>query len=815
MAKIENYTVLDIINLYRKIIGNDIEKILYTIFPVENSDDNDFKFKVDVKSKGMEELDEATYLRNRANIAYEELMNRLRLDLRSNNNANTKQVLVSEIYRRFSDRMNDKEEKIAKDIILQEKPYALYCYTSDKYKGLKEYMIITKEKQEKSKSIRNKNFRDIIEDSLDNTVFLDEIPNVMKKEYGYDVYGIILEKIYIKLFLDKNIKNVKEFKEDLVNGKLDDLIDEEPKLKIEFTEMLKEYFFNNLQYIDKEALLLNAVARVILGLKLYKGEEINEVELNTQEENASEKISIDFLRIVNEELEKQNYNASYTIFSESGKEVICVNKDYLEQFLSSCTKDSYITDSEIKQIHSDILEGYLTEDIEKRKIAQIDIQDLINASESYDSKEEQEDKERILNCAREIEEYLKQVEKITDRQLLDMYLNGDVNYELVSSIDMNEFNEKDYASELKNLYIGMVYCANTDKEKVAFERLSKFSKLYKKLKENGKINIEQDEIAGEIIEIFDIKNAPEILSDLYGLEIVGLETAIDWGGPQIFYEEYKKGRLKPQEVRNFYEEDKDKNFIEIANMISNLPDNGEKFMVIGSIFPEETEEDREARDLLIDECLKISNGIQNSNYGKTRKEGEGKSNEYYKHITDPFARISLIKALDKDYSFEMTTDGHAIVKLPNFGKVIIEKMLDKNREPSYGAATYILDEKYYEDNDFRIKKDGKVNRQEIIKDINSKKVTRVIHSVKTWGTDMKEYFLQTKKIQWSKDEENEIDGAIERVKRSDPIIKDNKKLAKMILNLVVTRKATIEQIKQIADIYGVDLDKVMNSLEER
>ena len=39
-------------------------------------------------------------------------------------------------------------------------------------------------------------------------------------------------------------------------------------------------------------------------------------------------------------------------------------------------------------------------------------------------------------------------------------------------------------------------------------------------------------------------------------------------------------------------------------------------------------------------------------------------------------------------------------------------------------------------------------------------------------------------------------------------------LAKEILNLTITRKATMKQIQQIADYYGVDLEKTMNSLEE-
>lgn len=53
----------------------------------------------------------------------------------------------------------------------------------------------------------------------------------------------------------------------------------------------------------------------------------------------------------------------------------------------------------------------------------------------------------------------------------------------------------------------------------------------------------------------------------------------------------------------------------------------------------------------------------------------------------------------------------------------------------------------------------------------------------------------------------------QRYKRK--VLQNQKDLAKMILNLTITRKATIEQIQQIADYYGVDLEETMNSLEER
>lgn len=53
------------------------------------------------------------------------------------------------------------------------------------------------------------------------------------------------------------------------------------------------------------------------------------------------------------------------------------------------------------------------------------------------------------------------------------------------------------------------------------------------------------------------------------------------------------------------------------------------------------------------------------------------------------------------------------------------------------------------------------------------------------------------------------------VRLNDIPKKQNKHLAKLILNLVETRNATTEQIQKIADLYGVDLEETLNSLEER
>ena len=58
-------------------------------------------------------------------------------------------------------------------------------------------------------------------------------------------------------------------------------------------------------------------------------------------------------------------------------------------------------------------------------------------------------------------------------------------------------------------------------------------------------------------------------------------------------------------------------------------------------------------------------------------------------------------------------------------------------------------------------------------------------------------------------------GCSKRIKEQGYKKINEQQLAKSILNLMTTKKATLEQVKIIADYYGVDLEKTMNSLEER
>lgn len=839
MKSIEDYTVIEILEKYKKIIGKDIESIVYSTFFQSDRERILMKKQIDDQMKKLGGLEKTNL--NREEVAYKLIKFRL-LNSEDVNKLNTaKLIILVEVYRRFASQMTEKEEKNLKNLILGEQAFTIYEYYHDKYaynndeknqnNTIYKYEIITRDKQEKVKSIYDEKSREVFTRSIEEILEFNDFSSVIKSEYLKDAYEKIKYNIMVEILLDKNRMTAEEFNKNLSENDFSKIL-EVPEIKKEYEQKMREFFMNNLHFINKNELLLNSAARIILGIKTASGEVIDGVTLKDNSVIASKEVmeaSIKFLKNISRELSKQvdGNKYEYTIYSNSGT-ILSVNREYIDDILSKCTKNEYVTNRNIEDMHREILNGNFTKNIEKRRIANVNLDDLVNANNSYEEKEDGTlEKDKILTSNIELAKYLVDEGIATNEDLLNMYLQGNLNLKLITGIDINELSEEYCSNKFKNLYYEMVFTQEPEKVK---ETLERFSALYVYLEKINKIAINRDELIGDIITILGDQFAPEILSDLHELNFITLDKAIEWVGSDILFEEYKKGNLKPGEVRRFYE-DKIIDLSGIANVINKLSDNGNKFMVIGSIFPEETEEDREIRDLLIDECLKIDSEIENNKVGNKRKNGDNKSNDYYKHITDPFARISLIKALDKDYSFEMTSDGHAIVKLPNLKKVIIEKMLDKNKEPSYGAGTYILDELYYEDNSFRIKKDGKIARQEIIKDIDSKQVTRIIHSINSWGKNIKSYFIDEQKSNWSKEELKTINEAIDRVKRSEKIIGDKKvekenksnlieqcdekELAKMILNLIVTRKATLEQVEKIAEIYGVDLGKVMNSLDER
>ncbi len=765
MANIDDYTVLEIIKKYEKIIGEDVEELLLSFFSEKEKNYIKKLANTEVQKIGLDKNDKRMRMLAICNI--------IAKNPEMNNDNNWKLNILSNIYRKFSQSMKTKELAELKNLILGDRKFYIFKFYIGN-SNIIDYEIITNENRKKLSSIKSDRLKRLIMHSL-IIANIEDLKNIIDSKFSDGMFQIVMNKIINQFFLEQKQLSLEDF-EKLLKEESDEKI--VSTFENEFQDATINYLKDNLQYIDITDLLLNSAARVMLGIKIRKQEQIKGVKLN--ENNSVELgVSIEFLRQIYKELKKGKYeDISYSIFLENGSEAICANKENIKQFLERCTKNDYVTDKEIEDIHKQILDGNLIDDAQKRKIANINLQDLINVSKSYDAKTDDNDKTRILQCAIELTEYLKDNEEITDEDILNMYLEGKLNLEITRNIDMSELSEEYYNEKFKLLYEEMIYSTEwsdqskeiRDLQTEEAKRLSRFSILYKHLMEDKKVDVES--LIEKLINANGEDYGLDIMDDLYSLDIVTIQKCIDWIGPSILFKQCEKGKLPPTKVRELYQIGTIDLDI-IASIVNTSPNITQKFMLIGSIFPEESEEDKNNRSYLIGECLTIDSEIVSKGETEERIEEKGKKNKYQKHITDPFDRMRLISALDKDYYFEMTLDGHMIAYLPNFQEVIIEKILDKSGNPSYGAATYILDEEYYNKNKSRIIKNNKVCRQEIIKDIGLKEVSKIIHLVDSWGKDIKTHFGIEEGSRWSEEDLMKIEEAIERIKRNQSIIGEN------------------------------------------
>ena len=92
-------------------------------------------------------------------------------------------------------------------------------------------------------------------------------------------------------------------------------------------------------------------------------------------------------------------------------------------------------------------------------------------------------------------------------------------------------------------------------------------------------------------------------------------------------------------------------------------------------------------------------------------------------------------------------------------------MLDKDGNPYYGAATYIVDKEYFEKNEDMIVIEDKIKRSKLSQNSESKSIERVIHSPTGWGKGIKRIFEINEETR-TPEELQEIEDAIKSVEES-------------------------------------------------
>jgi hypothetical protein len=758
MKSIDNLTLIQIINRYKDIIGDDLESFIYSkIF-----DDKIIQsIEESIQNRVILNTDE-----ERQRIAYQLLMEILKNPQNSLNTDNSiKRQFIAEIMKTYPDRIKTGTKKEMKDLILDGKPIAIYEFPSQKYRGIRETLIFTKEEPKSIDSIYDEKKRKLFKEIMD-TITIEDISSIIKPEYKDAVLGAIMKKITMQYFVDKKGMKPQDFKEMYLDKVAEDketivkLDDKDAGICI--TELLQEYVSENFYLMDREAILLNAAARLMLGVRVCEGEQVGDLILRNNDESKKQiliECSILEIRKILKELKTGKYtNAKYKVVDNDGETIIEADEKNIEEFLARCTDTRYLSDLYIDKLHANLAVGTFPENLEELKIAGVGLEDVTHIIESYEEAEDKDEKEKLLTSANALERYLLRNTELKEEDFIDLYVNGNANLELIEQMKLGEMPKEYFDTRFMELFSEDVYFDTKESN----TKLKRYANLYSVLREQEQIDTTTDDLVVKLSGMFGEEFIPNIMGELYKTGIADIEEAMQWLGGEFIATQYKQEVLQPVEIREMYNKGKI-DLQELAGMISLLEDNTEKFMVISSLFPEA--ESIEIRQELFKRCLELGDSLKEDDKGTKRKKGKKSDNKYDQYITDPEERFKAAQLLDKEYSLKMTSDGHAIMHLPNLQTVWIEKMLDKDGNPYYGAASYFVNEEYFEKNKDTILVEDKVKRRKLSQNSESKSIEKLIHSPTGWVKGVKR-ILKINEETRTPEELQEIENAMKSVKES-------------------------------------------------
>ena len=447
----------------------------------------------------------------------------------------------------------------------------------------------------------------------------------------------------------------------------------------------------------------------------------------------------------------------------------------IDEILSCYINTEEHTKEEVLQIREDILKG-------KRGYATISFLDYANAMK-FDRNEllriveqEPEALEYFLTTGlvdeKVLKEFIKTEKVINSNVALALYNNGLISTEDLlilysdSKISLESIKLiKDSIKKPEELEAivsidELIELYNVPDKKEEFER---YRRLFKLLKIDGKSIDEQNDLGIQILDSSNQLLDDETIIDLYKKGIITCDLLVDFVNSS-FENLYVSGELKPSDVRRLFDNgiiDKEKLKVLLLKMTDE-----EKMVSVFSTFP--GKENATLRKELLSNLTEAERSIHEKSVksGIVKKEKQDKKEDetHEEFETDPCARWSLIAELDEEYSQKLLDDGTLRVYLPNRGKYIIEKLFDSKHRTAYGAATYILDENDFEQNQADIIQQNKVNRSRLVELSKANLAKKIIH--KGWGKAIcKEFDIENPKL-YTEERRNLIKQLADEVEKS-------------------------------------------------
>ena len=511
MKSIDNLTLIQIINRYKDIIGDDLESFIYSkIF-----DDKIIQsIEESIQNRVILNTDE-----ERQRIAYQLLMEILKNPQNSLNTDNSiKRQFIAEIMKTYPDRIKTGTKKEMKDLILDGKPIAIYEFPSQKYRGIRETLIFTREEPKSIDSIYDEKKRKLFKEIMD-TITIEDISSIIKPEYRDAVLGAIMKKITMQYFVDKKGMKPQDFKEMYLDRVAED---EETIVKLDdkdagrcITELLQEYVSENFYLMDREAILLNAAARLMLGVRVCEGEQVGDLILRNNDESKKQMLiecSILEIRKILKELKTGKYtNAKYKVVDNDGETIIEAEEKNIEEFLARCTDTRYLSDLYIDKLRANLAVGSFPENLEELKIAGAGLEDVTHIIESYEEAEDKDEKEKLLTSANALVSYLLRNTELKEEDFIDLYVNGNANLELIEQMKLGEMPKEYFDTRFMELFGEDVYFDTKESN----TKLKRYANLYSVLREKKQIDTTTDDLVVKLSGMFGEEFIPNIMGELY------------------------------------------------------------------------------------------------------------------------------------------------------------------------------------------------------------------------------------------------------------------------------------------------------------
>lgn len=274
------------------------------------------------------------------------------------------------------------------------------------------------------------------------------------------------------------------------------------------------------------------------------------------------------------------------------------------------------------------------------------------------------------------------------------------------------------------------YKTNSEQEDTRAQ-LERYALAYRNTEIQGKTPEEVQSKAETFITGVGEELEPSDLVELYGLDIIPLKVAVDWGGEDIIEELLQSGRLKPVDAKHLRDEGLlneqilERLFKKCKQMVYS-----DQVSLVSAVFDGQTQEEQEIRERLA-QYYNIESGMINSK-GKTgttkRKVLNKDQTEEPKRkikMRDPGAKYNFLASIDEGVTVEAgIIDGHIIFHYPNIdgGTVLIEKLhkIKTNQEngsieikADNESATYVLSEEEFIKMKSSLIQDGKIDRTQL------------------------------------------------------------------------------------------------------